>query len=144
MFELIPFTGRRNGVDRCFDDFDKSFLDAFNSAPFVSRFCTDIIDNGNGYTLEAELPGFEKKDISLKVENGVLTICAKHEEETKEKDRKTAYLRRERRFGSVCRSFDMSGIDESKITAAYTDGVLKIEMPKLEETKPVGKQITIE
>lgn len=144
MFELIPFTGRRNGIDRYFDDFGKSFFDAFNSAPYVSQFRTDIVDNGNSYTLEAELPGFEKKDISLKVENGVLTICAKHEEETKEKDRKNSYLRRERRFGSVCRSFDMTGIDESKITAAYTNGVLKIEMPKLEETKPVGKQITIE
>lgn len=140
MFELIPFTSSRRGVDRYFDDFEKSFFDAF-ATPYRQGFRTDVIDNGDSFTLEAELPGFEKKDISLSLEKGVLTVSAVHNEN--KEDKKNDFVRRERVYGAVSRSFDVSGIDEEKISADYVNGVLKINMPKIEEKKSSKREITI-
>lgn len=142
MFELIPFNAKKNNsVDNYFDQFEKAFFAPFASDRAITQFRTDIIDNGSSYTLEAELPGFEKKDIGLKIEDGVLTITASHEENSESKKRD--FVRRERRYGSFCRSFDLDGIDEEKVTAEYNNGVLAITLPKLEQKVVKGREISI-
>ncbi|HBL84463.1 MAG: hypothetical protein A2Y17_10070 [Clostridiales bacterium GWF2_38_85] len=142
MFELIPFGRKRNDIFSIFDDFDKNMFDEFKgfSQP-ASVFRTDFIDNGDSYVLEAELPGFDKKDISLELKDGCLTVSAKKEEAAE--DKKDNYIRRERRYGSVRRCFDVSGINEDAIKADYKDGVLMITLPKLEEKPKLGKNIEI-
>ena len=100
MFELIPFNAKKNNsVDNYFDQIEKAFFAPFASDRAITQFRTDIIDNGSSYTLEAELPGFEKKDIGLKIEDGVLTITASHEENSESKKRD--FVRRERRLENV-------------------------------------------
>ena len=138
MFGMIPFSRRD---DNMFDLFDNFF-----NAPTVGTpsFRTDIQDQGDKFLLEAELPGFDKEDISLDVKDGILTISAQHKEEKEDKDEKGQYIRRERRYGSFRRSFDVTGIDENGITAAYSNGILTLNLPKTVPAVPETRRIAIE
>lgn len=100
---------------------------------------TDLIDQGDAYLLEAELPGYDKKDISLQLENDTLTIRAERKREERTEQEK--YLRTERTWGSCQRRFDITGIRADKIKAKYRDGILRITLPKKEELKAVTLEI---
>ena len=156
MFDMRPYRNnndRRNNLSaynpfREMDAFERNF---FND-PFGSWFDhsalasskTDIKDNGDSYTLEADLPGFDKKDIHLDVNGDTLTIHAERKAEQEEKDDKNNYVRCERSFGSYSRSFDVSGIDCANIKAAYKDGVLTMTLPKQKKEEPTGRRLEIE
>ena len=142
MFGMIPFEYRDHNLFNAFDDFERSFFK--NSAMDLPAFRTDIKDAGDKYVLEAELPGFQKEDISLDVKDGILTITAQHNENNDQKNDDGQYIRRERRYGSFRRSFDITGIDESAISAAYHDGVLELSLPKQQKVLPQSHTITIE
>lgn len=145
MFELIPFDRHIRSVSafdpfRAFSELERSF---FDSGAVVSSFKTDVTDIGDAYKLEAELPGFKKEDIKLDVENDCLTISAERKMDNEEKDSKGNYVKRERFYGSYCRSFDVSGINVDDIEAQYTDGVLTLNMPKKVETVPAARRLEI-
>ena len=72
-----------------------------------------------------------------------LTIKAEHKENQDQKDDKGNYIRRERRYGSFSRTFDVSGIDENAITAVYNNGILELTLPKLAPVVPQSRQIAI-
>ena len=139
MFELIPFTRHVNVYDpfRAFDEMQRNF---FNERPALG-FRTDVIDTGDAYKLNAELPGFKKEDIDINVENDCLTISV--ERKVEEEDKRPNYVKRERVYGSFSRSFDVSGIDVEKIEAAYQDGILTLTMPKKVEQKPARCKLEI-
>ena len=141
MFGMIPFDRRDDNLFDVFDNFEKKFFGNTNAS--LPAFRTDIQDKGDHYLLEADLPGFNKGDIDLHLQDGVLTITAKHQE-TSEKKEEGKYLCRERRCGSYQRSFDVSGIQEENITAAYDNGVLKLTLPKQGEVIPQSRKIAIE
>ena len=135
MFGLTLYEAR-NDFARFFDD------DFFY--PRKSEFKgirTDVIDNGDSYSLEAELPGFTKEDIDIAVNDGVLTIKASHTEE--KNDDSKGYVYRERHSGSYSRSFDISGIDEENISAEYKDGILNVTLPKIKEVKQEPRKIAL-
>ena len=143
MFELIPFDRHsRNmaGFDpfRMLNEMDRRF---FTGVPSVSVFNTDVIDTGDAFKLECELPGFKKEDIKIDIENDCLTISA--ERSSDDKDEKDNYVKRERFYGSFTRSFDVSGINVDGIEAAYTDGILTLTMPKKVETAPAKRSLEI-
>ena len=143
MFELIPFDRRTPNVApfdpfRMFEDLDRSF---FGSTPAVSAFRTDVLDSGDAYTLEAELPGFKKEDIKIDIENDCLTISAERKADNKEE--KDSYVKRERFYGSFSRSFDVSGINVDGIEAAYNDGVLTVKLPKKSAEIPASRRLEI-
>ena len=143
MFELIPFDRRTRtlaGFDpfRMMDEMDRHF---FNGASAVSVFRTDVVDTGDAYKLESELPGFKKEDIKIDVENDVLTISAERKADSKEE--KDNYVKRERFYGSFSRSFDVSGVNVDGIEAAYTDGVLTLTMPKKAAEIPASRRLEI-
>ncbi len=118
------------------------FFSNVNTA--VAAFGTDVSDEGDFYQLTADLPGVKKEDIQIDVENGILTIKAERNEETEDQDKKGRYIRRERTYGSYQRSFDLSNVDDEKITAKYEDGVLTLELPKKQPPEIEGKKsITI-
>ena len=73
---------------------------------------------------------------------GFFASRKKKDEQKEEKDDGGSYIRRERSTGSVSRSFYIDGIDESKVSAEFTDGVLKVELPKQTKTEAV-RQIEI-
>ncbi len=144
MFELIPFDHhmrRMANFDpfRELEDMERSFWGGSHS---VNPFRTDVIDTGDAYQLQAELPGFKKEDISIDVENDVLTISAERKYENDESG-KNSYVKRERFYGSFSRSFDVSGINVDGIEAAYTDGVLTLTMPKKVEQTPAKRSLEI-
>jgi HSP20 family protein len=100
----------------------------------------DIYETDNQIMVQAELPGIEKKDIALQLENNVLTLKGERrfEKETKQEN----YHRIERSYGGFSRAFTIPTIvDEEKIRADYKDGILKIELPKKDQVK--SKQIKI-
>lgn len=142
MFGMIPFEYREHNLFDALDNFERSFFKDTNTD--FSVFRTDIKDAGDKYVLEAELPGFQKEDISLDVKDGILTISAQHNESNDQKDDDGKYIRRERRYGSFRRSFDISSIDESAIAAAYHDGVLELSLPKRQQVLPQSRKIAIE
>lgn len=101
----------------------------------------DLHENENSYTVLAEIPGVKKEDIEVTVLDGVLTINAetRYEHEDKEADR---VIRRERRLGKYVRTIRLGkNVDEGKVEANYQDGVLRLELPKVEEVKP--KKISV-
>ena len=146
MFDLRPYN-RKNNVTSYnpFREMDSFFDDPFRffDGKALAEFNTDIIESGNNYILEADLPGFEKGDIKLDVKDDILTIKAEHKESEEEQAKKGEYVRRERRYGSFARTFDVSGIDESGITAAYHNGILELTLPKQAPVVPQARQITI-
>lgn len=141
MFGMIPFEHTDRDLYRSFDNFARDFFGSSNAS--LPAFRTDIQDKGESYLLEADLPGFKKEDINLDLKDNILTISATHQEQSEDKDEKGTYLRRERRYGSFQRSFDVTGIDASGITAAYENGVLMLTLPKEQPTVPPTRRIEI-
>lgn len=103
----------------------------------------DIRETDKAYQLKADFPGLKKEEISVTLDNGVLTLSAEHKEEKEEKE-KGKVIRKERRFGSCSRSFTLgAGIDETAIVATFADGVLALDLPKAAPSAPASKQISI-
>ena len=120
MFDLRPYN-RKNNVTSYnpFREMDSFFDDPFRffDGKALAEFNTDIIESGNNYILEADLPGFEKGDIKLDVKDDILTIKAERHTETEKKDKDSRSICCERSYGSYSRQFDVSGIDTDKISA---------------------------
>ncbi|MEG1923572.1 MAG: Hsp20/alpha crystallin family protein [Clostridia bacterium] len=128
--------------DTDFNDFFKPFWFEDNEKAGLMK--TDISEKDGNYVLEIDVPGFEKGDIGLDLDNGYLTISANRSENNDEKDKKGNYIRRERRYGSASRSFYVGDISESDIKAAYNNGILTVTVPKEEKRIPEKKHISIE
>lgn len=150
MFEMRPYDRRNHALDynpfREIDAFEKNFFHnpfGFFDGGFT-EFRTDITDNGDSYLLEADLPGFDKKDISLDINGDLLTIRAERHSEHEEKDKKNKYVRCERSYGAYSREFDVSGVKTDQIKVKYENGVLKLTMPKKTQELPASKRLKIE
>jgi HSP20 family protein len=128
-------------INRFFDDsFFRAGFREDDIALSTWNPMVDIYDDNDKIVIKAELPGMEKKDISIDMKDRILTL--KGERSVDNGVKEDSYYRRERSFGRFERAFTMpTGLNPDKIKADYRDGVLKIEVPKPEEEKP--KQITI-
>jgi HSP20 family protein len=101
----------------------------------------DIFENDNEVVVKAELPGMDAKDIDVRLENNILTLKGERQFEKEAKEEN--YHRIEREYGSFTRSFALpTAVNGEKVKAEYKDGILKIVLPKKEETKP--KPIKVE
>ena len=132
---------------RSYDLFDGMFDDFFNTS-FVSTnnaMRTDIHENENGYTLDIELAGYKKEDVNIDLEDGYLTVSAKHETTDEERDAKGNVIRNERYFGSCSRSFYVGEkVTEEDIKAKFDNGILEISVPKDVKKIPEKKYISID
>ena len=142
MYTMLPFHHMSRTFNDLFDEMERSMFPAQPSGR-LPAFRTDIRDAGDSFLLEADLPGFNKEDISLDLKEGILTIKAEHKDSQDQKNDKGEYIRRERRYGSFARTFDVSGINESGITAAYNNGILEVTLPKQAPVVPESRQIAI-
>ena len=133
-------------LDRRYNPFNE--LENWNRAFFgdisLAEFKTDIRDAGDSFLLEADLPGFKKEDINLSLNGDALTIKAVRHSDYEDTNKKGAYIRCERSYGSYARSFDVSGVDTTGIRAAYHDGVLTVTLPKRSARKPESQTIMID
>ena len=152
MFEL---TNRNNNHHistynpfREVEDFERSFFNTPFSSFFgtqdLAEFKTDVSDEGDHYLLEADLPGFEKKDIQLEISGDTLTVRAQRHSKLEEKDKKDKLIRIERSYGSYSRQFDISGVEAEQIKARYDNGVLKLTLPKKQAELPEARHLEIE
>jgi len=92
MFELVPYSRKRNVTFyNPFDEFE-DVQRRFFGENAVRDFKTDIRDNGESYLLEAELPGFKKEEIAVNLEGETLTIRAERSDSTEEKDKNGNYI----------------------------------------------------
>ena len=140
---MVPYNTNRgsSSLMDLFNEFERSVFG--ENGRRLPMFSTDIKDEGGHYLLQAELPGFRKEDISLDLKDGILTITAAHTEQSEEATQ-GSYIRRERRYGSFQRSFDVTGIEEKNITAAYENGVLALTLPKAKPVEPETHRIAIQ
>lgn len=130
-------------MDRLFERFSKGFgVPAFE--PFFSRDIelaapvVDVVEDDKAFTVTAELPGIDEKDVDVTVSGGVLTIKGEKKKEREEKD-KNHYLS-ERSYGSFERAFSLpEGVDQDKIAANFAKGVLTVTLPKNAEAQKSKK-----
>ena len=132
-----------------FDLFDDFFGDSFFS-PTVRNvrteklMKTDIVEHDKDYEVLVDLPGYDKKNIEVNVDNGYLNIHAKIEKEEDEKD-KDKFVRRERFYGECSRSFYLGEeVKQEDIKASFKNGTLSVKVPKVEEHKKLPEKKTIE
>jgi HSP20 family protein len=131
---MLPMITRRNYKPLTLSDFlNEDFFPTFNrntgSLPAVN-----IREDEKAFYLELAVPGMDKKDLRIEVKDDVLTISSEHKEERQ--DDLEGYKRREFSYSSFCRSFYLpEDVNGEKIGATYRDGILNVEIPKLEEEK---------
>ena len=144
---LMPSIFGEDLFDSFFDDFARPARSVARYTPTTSVMRTDVKETDTGYELDIDLPGYKKEDVQAELKEGYLTITAKTQNSTDEKDSNGKYIRRERYYGTCSRSFYVGEeVDQSDIRAKFEDGILKIGVPK-KEAKPVvedRKYIAIE
>jgi HSP20 family protein len=143
MFSLITRRNRKRGLSL----FDDPFFDDFFNMPFFydrrKVMKTDVREDDKNFYLDVELPGIEKKDIKLSLENGYLTVAVEREENNEQMDEKGSYVRRERYYGNCARTFYLGDVREEDITANYNNGILTVSVPK-QDVADKKKYIEIE
>lgn len=136
-----PFETLKREIERLFDDFGT--LDIFENSRGFAMPNLDIYETDKDIVIEADVPGYDKKDINIRLDDDILTISAEKKDDKEDKGRN--YIKRERYFGKFERSIRLPDyIDMEKIKAKFKDGVLKIEIPKLPEKAKKSKQINID
>ncbi|MBQ9514160.1 MAG: Hsp20/alpha crystallin family protein [Clostridia bacterium] len=137
------FLTNRGNNDFGFNFFDDVFGDFFAPTVYGTRdnMKTDIKETENGYELAVDMPGFEKKDISMTYKNGYITISAERQE--KEENKKN-YIKRERSV-SCQRSFYIGDeIREDDIKAKYNNGTLTVSIAKQDKKELPSHNIEID
>ena len=123
----------RNSLINDFDNMlDTMFNDGWNRSLIKNNnLSVDIIEKENEFELTADLPGFDKKEINLSIQDKVLSLIANHKSSS---DSKESYRLRERNSKSFNRSFTLpENVIEEKINAKFKNGSLKIILPKVEK-----------
>lgn len=123
-----------------FDLLGEMFEDPFFTEHESKIMKTDIKEKKDKYLIDVELPGYEKENIKIDVEDGYLTVHAEIDSNKEEKE-EGKFVRRERYVGSCSRSFYVgTEIQAEDIRASFKNGMLKIEVPKKEEKKELPEK----
>lgn len=102
----------------------------------------DITETDAAFLVKGEIPGVNKDDVKVTIEDGMLTIQGERKQEKEEKGKK--FHRIERSYGSFMRSFRVpEGVDESKVKADFKDGMINVTLPKSEKAKAKSKAVNI-
>ena len=138
MASLIPFNRRNTdlintGFDELYNMLDDFFTESFMPSRSLARdtFKVDVQENEKEYIVEAELPGAEKDEIKLELNDGRLNISVEREEKSEEE--KKNYIHKERRYSSMCRSIYLQDVESKNATAKLENGVLTVNIPKIEK-----------
>jgi HSP20 family protein len=132
-----------NRLNRVFGRFpltremDKDTMVAFDWAPSV-----DISESSEEFVIKAEIPGVNKDDVKVSIDDGVVSIQGERKQEKEEKDKK--FHRVERSYGSFLRTFSLpSNIDDAKVQAQFKDGLLTVRLPKSASAKPKTVEVKV-
>jgi HSP20 family protein len=143
---LVKFNDgkNRNSLGYGFNDiFESFFNDSFISDRMVSRVpAVNICETDGEYRIELAAPGLQKEDFKISLDRNMLSISA--EKKSEDTNENKEYKRQEYSYSSFVRSFALpDSADDAKIEAEYTDGVLKINVAKKEESKTQKREISI-
>ena len=134
---MIPARRNGNGLDI----FDEVFADPFFGEKENKIMKTDLKEKDGKYMLEIDVPGYDKEDIKIELNEGYLTVSAEKNEEKEDKDKHAKYLKRERFTGMCSRSYYVGeNLKEEDIKASFKNGILTIEFPKEAEKKVEEKK----
>ncbi|MFW9878590.1 MAG: Hsp20/alpha crystallin family protein [Candidatus Thorarchaeota archaeon] len=148
-----------SNFDQFFDEMDRYFnkfwsptrlwdvepfsLKIFDEDEFFRSPLTNITDEGDKYSITAELPGLEKGDIEITVHDGILDI--KGEQKNEHEEKKDGFIRKEYHSSSYHRSFTIpENIDEENIDAKLDKGILTLKLPKKEIKQKEKKKIEVQ
>jgi len=142
-----PSTQRRERYDPW-----SNFLDVedFFSPNWLGRSrntlpAVNVAEDEKQYHVDIVAPGFKKEDFKVNVENDTLTISAETKQESNEEDKEKQYSRREYSYSSFTRSFELpDNAKDDQIAANYSDGVLKLTIPKTEQQVKASKEIKVD
>ena len=139
MTGLVPFNRKNTGLlNTGFEDFynmlDDFFSDSWSPRRSLTRdtFKINVQQNEADYLIEAELPGVNKDEIDVDLNDGRLTISVKREEKVNEE--KKNYIHRESRYTSMSRSIYLADADPKGIKAKLDNGMLSVSVPRQEKT----------
>jgi HSP20 family protein len=152
---FTPLENLRREVDRLFESFQPGMWRfPFGRRPFEFdigfpremgfgvALAVDVAETDKAYEVTAEVPGLDEKDIEIKLANGMLTIKGEKSEEKEEREKD--YYLSERRYGSFMRTMQVpEGVDQDKIEASLSKGVLKVVLPKTAEAQKSEKKIEV-
>jgi HSP20 family protein len=133
---FAPVVDFRKEMDRVFDSFFGKGLMTYEEEGFTPKI--ELSEDEKSYTVRAELPGMDKDDISVSLEDNVLTLKGEKKEEKEEKKKNSFYS--ETRYGSFCRQIPFRrDVDDGKVDAHFKKGILTLTFPKkkVTESKPI-------
>jgi HSP20 family protein len=140
-----PFHKMRKEMDHIFSDFLTNYHEFWPSSEDVGSFFTprlDIIETKDEYKISIDMPGVEEKDVEVSLDNGILKIIGKKEHEKETKDAKVHRI--ERSYGSFRKTIQLpDNVLKDKVEAHFKNGVLKVIIPKTEESKQEVKKIKV-
>jgi HSP20 family protein len=128
-------------INKMFEGFLRGGLQEETSLfPSAWTPAVDVAEHDSEYVVKVELPGVNKDDVKIVMQDNILTVRGEKKQEAEKKE--SGYHRVERSYGSFQRSFTLpTSVRNDKIEANFRDGILSITLPKAEEAKP--KQIEV-
>lgn len=140
---MLPMITKRNYKPFLWSSlFDDDFFPVVPSRS-TSMPAVNIKEDDKKFTLDLAVPGIDRKDLKIEINEDVITISSEHSEQKKEDT--DDFKRREFSYSSFCRSFYLpENVNKDKIEASYKDGILSVELPKSEEEKAkLSRQVKI-
>lgn len=133
----------QKGINRVFDNFFRGgLLDDDSTSTGMWAPSVDIAETETAYTVKVELPGVEKENVKITMQDNILTLRGEKKQE--KESNQSNYHRVERSFGSFQRSFSLpSSVLSDKIDAVYNNGVLSITLPKAENARPKEIEVKV-
>lgn len=129
---MIPFNRNSFGFDNFYNSLDHFLRGSYNNARnfFTDSFRLDVKEDDNAYSIEAEMPGVKKEEVTLSMDEGKLRIALNREEKTEDESEDQSYVHRERRFTSASREVYLPDAATEGTVAKMEDGILRITVPK--------------
>jgi HSP20 family protein len=138
---FAPVVDFRKEMDRLFDSFFGKGLMKYDEEGFTPKI--ELSEDEKSYTVKAELPGMDKEDISVNLEDNVLTLRGEKKEEKEEKKKNSFYS--ETRYGSFHRQIPFRhDVDDGKVDAHFKKGILTMTLPKKKVTESKSIKINVD
>ncbi|WP_025725239.1 Hsp20/alpha crystallin family protein [Acholeplasma granularum] len=125
-----------------FDDFFEDFK-LLNPGLSSNLMKTDIKETDKSYELSVELPGFDKNDVKVSLDNGYLIIEATTDKTTEDNAKDGRFIKRERHYGSMQRSYYVGNLTLDDIKGEFKNGILHLDIPKENKKEPEKRYLEI-
>ena len=112
--------------------------------PAADHMKTDVAEDDKAYQVKIDMPGFDKKDIHINYANNILSVTGHRDTFSDESDKKGNILHSERRYGQMSRQYRLPDVDRSKVSAHYENGVLTLDLPKMQDSDENDSRIDID